>query len=112
MRRPVRPARRCPTLISGRSRMDSSSSLHLDEHLARFLAAYDQGIGGGDGKAPTLDLPYLPPAGGLSPPPGERSDGPLPSEGPHQGLLSDLLPDSQPTDSVLPSPDPVGSPHT
>ena len=31
--------------------MDSSDSLKLDENLARFLAAYDQEIDGGDAKA-------------------------------------------------------------
>ena len=32
--------------------MTPSDSLHLDEHLARLLAAYDQGIGNGDSGAP------------------------------------------------------------
>ncbi|MBX9584920.1 MAG: protein kinase, partial [Gemmataceae bacterium] len=37
--------------------MNSSDSLRLDEHLARVLAAYDQGMDGADPKAPTLDVP-------------------------------------------------------
>ena len=40
--------------------MDSSDSLKLDENLARFLAAYDQEIDGGDPKAATVNVP-LPP---------------------------------------------------
>ena len=42
--------------------MDSSDSLKIDENLARFLAAYDQGIdGGGDAGAITMHIG--PPAG-------------------------------------------------
>ncbi|HEX4609226.1 MAG TPA: serine/threonine-protein kinase, partial [Urbifossiella sp.] len=51
--------------------MSPADSLQIDEHLARLLAAYDQGIGVADGKAPTL---------GLQPPVNE-------------GSFSDILPD-------------------
>ena len=41
--------------------MTPSDSLHLDEHLARLLAAYDQGIGDGEVevRGPTLHLTEL-----------------------------------------------------
>ncbi|QDU20427.1 WD40 repeat domain-containing serine/threonine protein kinase [Urbifossiella limnaea] len=62
--------------------MSSAELLHLDEHLARMLAAYDQGIGAADGKAPTLAIQ-----------PG------------NEGSLSELIPDVR-----TPSPLPTG-PH-
>src|SRR5262245_55443200 len=73
--------------------MDSSESLQIDEHLARLLAAYDQGIDGGDGKAPTIGVPRseLPPRPPL---PGERTVQPLSSFAPNEGSVGELLPDS------------------
>src|SRR5437867_9302131 len=73
--------------------MNSSDSLHLDEHLARLLAAYDQGLGGGDGKAPTIDVPAV---AADEPPvarPGEQLVQPMSGDPVHQGSISDLLPD-------------------
>ncbi|HYH67533.1 MAG TPA: serine/threonine-protein kinase, partial [Urbifossiella sp.] len=61
--------------------MSSGESLHLDEHLARVLAAYDQDIGTADGKAPTIGL--LPP---------------------NEGSLSELIPDPH-------TPPPPTGPH-
>src|SRR2546429_345066 len=55
--------------------MNPSDSLQIDEHLARLLAAYDQGIGDADGKAPTLEL--KPASGRLVP--GNGSGAPLPA---------------------------------
>jgi WD40 repeat protein len=66
--------------------MTPADSLQIDENLARLLAAYDQGLGQADGKAPTI---------GLSAP--ERPD--------NEGSLGDLLPDNR-----TPTPTPVG-PH-
>src|SRR5882757_926479 len=40
--------------------MSAPDSLQLDEHLARLLAAYDQGLGDGDGTARTIDVPLGP----------------------------------------------------
>ncbi len=50
--------------------MSSGDSLHLDEHLARVLAAYDQDIGPADAKAPTIGVQPL-----------------------NEGSLSELIPD-------------------
>ena len=78
--------------------MDSSDSLQIDEHLARLLAAYDQGIEGGDGKAPTIgvprsELPSRPPL------PGEHTVQPLSNSAAHEGSVGELLPDSSRVDS-------------
>src|SRR5438093_998080 len=90
--------------------MNSSDSLQLDEHLARLLAAYDQGLGGADATEPTINVP----ADGV---PGGRVLGP-PSAGEiHQGSMSDLLPDPDrtrphvsPTEPTT-TPAPQGQPH-
>lgn len=66
--------------------MSSADSLHLDEHLARVLAAYDQGIDGADGKAPTLSIQPT-----------------------NEGSLSELIPDDR-TPPTTPPPLPNG-PH-
>ncbi|MBN9117844.1 MAG: protein kinase [Planctomycetes bacterium] len=66
--------------------MDSSDSLKLDENLARFLAAYDQEIEGGDPQATTVNVPMLPP----EPQPPPEPHVPPPNE----GSLGELLPDS------------------
>ena len=85
--------------------MNSSDSLKLDEHLARLLAAYDQEIGGADGKAPTLDVPNPGPHSAFTLP-GEEMVGPM-SGGPvHQGSTGEVLPDSLPNDE-LPTPPPA-----
>ncbi|MDB5313506.1 MAG: hypothetical protein JWO38_7708, partial [Gemmataceae bacterium] len=73
--------------------MNPSDSLHLDEHLARLLAAYDQGLAGGDGKAPTIDVPPPRPDNRPTPVTGERVVGPLSSGVINQGSVGDLLPD-------------------
>jgi serine/threonine protein kinase/WD40 repeat protein len=75
--------------------MNPSDSLHIDENLARLLAAYDQGLGEADGRAQTIDLP----------PPGEQRVGTLSGSRVNQGSLSDLLPDP-------PKPDPFSTPAT
>jgi serine/threonine protein kinase len=73
--------------------MDSSESLHLDEHLARLLAAYDHRLDEADGHAATIDVrPLLP---------GERVVEPLSGSNVHQGSLNDLLPDDQRPDPFL-----------
>ncbi|MBN9520235.1 glucose-6-phosphate isomerase [bacterium] len=65
--------------------MTPADSLQLDEHLARLLAAYDQGIGAADGKAPTLGLQSLVNEGSFSDvlPDVTRTPPPVPS-GPHR----------------------------
>ena len=73
--------------------MDSSDSFQIDEHLARLLAAYDQGIDGGDGKAPTIGVPRAE-SGPHSPLPGEKLVGPLNGSRANVGSASDLLPDA------------------
>jgi WD40 repeat protein len=74
--------------------MNPSDSLRLDEHLARLLAAYDQGIEGGDGQAPTVGVsPFVPP-----PAPGAAGERPVSSlHGPaaNQVSLGDVLPDGE-----------------
>jgi serine/threonine protein kinase len=69
--------------------MDSSDSLKIDENLARFLAAYDQEIDGGDPQAATVDVPLLPE------PPEERQVTPLHPSAPNEGSFGELLPDSR-----------------
>ncbi|MBX9624100.1 MAG: protein kinase, partial [Gemmataceae bacterium] len=61
--------------------MSTSDSLRLDAHLARLLAAYDPGLGGANGHAPTLDLPPSP----------DPDDRPV-----NVGSAADLLPDTGP----------------
>lgn len=73
--------------------MDSSDSLKLDENLARFLAAYDQDLDGGDGHAPTLQVNFPP----LHDPSltSERPVTPMRTEGANEGSMTELLPDSE-----------------
>lgn len=72
--------------------MDSSDSLKIDENLARFLAAYDQEIEGGDPQAVTMNVP-LP--SGSDPFPNERQVTPLHPSSPNEGSFGELLPDSK-----------------
>jgi WD40 repeat protein len=96
--------------------MDSSDALQIDEHLARLLAAYDQGIDGGDGKAPTIGVPRseLP---NRSPLPGERTVQPLSNSGINEGSIGEVLPDAsrgaRSRDDRLPAatPSPAGGAH-
>ena len=76
--------------------MDSSDSLKLDENLARFLAAYDQEIEGGDPHAMTVNVPLAP---GPDPLPNERQVTPLHPSSPNEGSFGEVLPDSNPTGS-------------
>ncbi|QJW99792.1 hypothetical protein FTUN_7415 [Frigoriglobus tundricola] len=70
--------------------MDPSDSLKMDENLARFLAAYDQGIDdGADARAATVHVPKL--DGAL--PPGERRLTPMRPGESNQGSLTEVLPD-------------------
>ncbi|MDY3551692.1 serine/threonine-protein kinase [Gemmata sp. JC717] len=92
--------------MSGLALMDSSDSLKLDENLARFLAAYDQELDGGDGRAPTLQVQFPPlsdPA--LTP---ERPVTPLPPGAAHEGAMSEVLPDAG---RPLHLPPPLGGGH-
>jgi WD40 repeat protein len=83
-----------------------SNTLQIDEHLARLLAAYDQGIGEADPKAPTLGLPAIAPPGS-----GERLLGPLTPGAVNEGSAGDALPDPDRTHPVAPErPDPVQTP--
>ena len=85
--------------------MDSSESLRLDENLARFLAAYDQEIDGGDPHAATVNVP-MPPR-----PPVERQVTPMRSSGANEGSLGELLPDSPaPDHATTPPPFPTPAP--
>lgn len=70
--------------------MNPSDSLHLDEHLARLLAAYDQGIENADGHAATIDVPSF--HHDLNS--NEHRVEPLSGGGGNQGSISDLLPDA------------------
>lgn len=76
--------------------MDSSDSLKIDEHLARLLAAYDSGIDGGDGKAPTIGVSHPAPEPVRAP--GEQTVRPLTAG--NEGSVADLLPDSRQTPAV------------
>jgi WD40 repeat protein len=69
--------------------MSAPDSLHLDEHLARLLAAYDQGLGEADGTARTLDVQIGPNGHPIIP---EKPLGP-PNGQPHELSGTDLLPD-------------------
>src|SRR5262245_23338243 len=93
--------------------MDSSDSLKLDENLARFLAAYDQEIDGGDPQAMTVNVPMSP----ASPQPSsdERLVTPLHPSSPNEGSFGEVLPDSSnsgqfplPPVGLTPTP---GGPH-
>ncbi len=77
--------------------MTPSDSLHLDEHLARLLAAYDQGIGDGEAevRGPTLHLKDLPLSN------DERLVEPLSGSQLNQGSLGELLPDPPTADPFL-----------
>lgn len=77
--------------------MTPSDTLHLDEHLARLLAAYDQGIGDGEAevRGPTLDFKDLP----LSS--DERLVEPLSGSQVNRGSLGELLPDPPTADPFL-----------
>ena len=74
--------------------MDSSESLQIDEHLARLLAAYDQGMDGGDGKAPTIGV-----SSSEVPCPkaaeAEQPVKPLTGASPNEGSVGEVLPDSR-----------------
>src|SRR5262245_4226631 len=73
--------------------MDSSDSLQLDENLARFLAAFDQGIEGTvDPHAPTVQVPL--PQGMKEQSTDERLVTPLSGNG-NEGSFGEVLPDSQ-----------------
>lgn len=71
--------------------MDSSDSLKLDETLARFLAAYDQGLEGGDVKDLTVHASFPP----VNPPPNttEHPVIPLHLDGFNEGSRGEVLPD-------------------
>ncbi len=95
--------------------MDSSDSLKIDENLARFLAAYDQSIEGGESGPQTIHVPIPPDLVPTSP--HERPITPLTPGTTHQGSRSEVLPDSIPEASppmplvpLTPSPG-VGGPH-
>jgi WD40 repeat protein len=70
--------------------MDSSDSLNIDENLARFLAAYDQGIDGGDAGAATVNVPLVghPPVSSR-----ERPVTPMNGAASNEGSLGEVLPD-------------------
>ncbi|MFO0805632.1 MAG: WD40 repeat domain-containing serine/threonine protein kinase [Gemmataceae bacterium] len=83
--------------------MDSSESLHLDEHLARLLAAYDHRLDDADGHAATIDVrPLLP---------GERIVEPLSGSDVNHGSLHDLLPDAPRVDPFILNTAPVPEIH-
>ena len=92
--------------------MDSSDSLKIDENLARFLAAFDQGIEGGDPDAPTVHAPM---PEGVAPPASERAVTPLRGTTENEGSLGEVLPDpGRPVRSQFPLVDftpPPGAPH-
>ncbi len=78
--------------------MDPSDSLKLDENLARFLAAYDQGIDGGDADAPTLHVEYPP-----SDSPDVTTNRPLtPQPASNEGSLGEVMPDPEQTVRMRP----------
>ena len=81
----------------------SSDSLQIDEHLARLLAAYDQGLGDGDPKAPTVDLAPDDDPGRLRP----GGDKPVLVVGhANEGSVGDLLPDNRTPPPYTPPPGP------
>lgn len=86
--------------------MDSSESLKLDENLARFLAAYDQGLEGADPSAPTLYVPFPQAVG------NEHPVTPLHPNTSNEGSLGELLPDPERAARTRPPAPPVPSgPH-
>ena len=93
--------------------MDSSDSLKMDENLARFLAAYDQGIDGGDAGPDTVHI-RNPGDSALSP--AERRATPLRPGESNVGSLGEVLPDAAPARAntpfdVTPAPLPIGGSH-
>lgn len=66
--------------------MNPSDPLKLDENLARLLAAFDQGMEGGNDHAKTLAIPQHRPL------PGERVVTPLSGTAPNEGSMGELLP--------------------
>lgn len=86
--------------------MDSSESLKLDENLARFLAAYDQGLEGADPSAPSLYVPFPQAVG------NEHPVTPLHPNTSNEGSLGELLPDPERAARTRPPAPPVPSgPH-
>src|SRR5688500_13300144 len=81
--------------------MDSSDSLKIDENLARFLAAYDQEIDGGDPQAATVNVP-MPPRSS-QPPPDERVVTPFQVTAPNEGSNGEVLPDSHGSGRMSPA---------
>lgn len=92
--------------------MDSSESLKLDEHLARFLAAYDQNLDGGDPGALTVSAgEFVPPAAPGGSVTIDRPPTPAPS---NQGSMGEVLPDAAPAPPVpfpVATPAPGTAPH-
>ena len=66
--------------------MDSSDSLQIDENLARFLAAYDQGVDGGDAGATTVYVPRPNPSD------AGRAVTPQRVAAPNEGSAGEVLP--------------------
>ncbi len=92
--------------------MDSSDSLKIDENLARFLAAYDQGLEGGDTDALTVNVPFQP--ANSSSVTTERPVTPMRPDAPNEGSLGELLPDPGyrgGRSSLTPPPSLAGNPH-
>ena len=87
--------------------MDPSDSLKLDENLARFLAAYNQGLDGGEVESPTLHEPLVPSTSPFVP--SENPVTPMHPDAPNEGSLGELLPD--PSHSTQMRPPPVSGPH-
>src|SRR2546421_8548470 len=81
--------------------MDSSDSLKIDENLARFLAAYDHEIDGGDPQAATVNVPMPRPA---QPPADELLVTPLPPSAPNEGSRGEVMPDSHHSGRMSPPP--------
>jgi WD40 repeat protein len=96
-------------LISGPV-MDSTDSFKIDADLARFLAAFDQEIDGGDARAPTVQVPL---------PPGAAEKGnteypvtPLRGRTDNEGSLGEVLPDApRPRAGYSYTLGPNGGPH-
>ncbi|MBY0457380.1 MAG: serine/threonine protein kinase, partial [Gemmataceae bacterium] len=86
--------------------MDSSESLKLDANLARFLAAYDQELEGGDADAPTVSPLGLP----APPRPFERPLTPMAPDEENEGSLGELLPDPDRTRGLRPPAPPAHPP--
>jgi len=84
--------------------MNPSDTFHLDEHLARLLAAYDPGMDGGDARLPTINIPQHEPL------PGERAVAPLSGNVANEGSVQELLPDPSNTRSLRAGQPPVPAP--